>query len=294
MIGIISISVGLSIFFIAWTLLSPEKEDSGQAERNEYYNPDDDSNKVSGLIGRGARSIYQTLPGTLNKNSIEYEELEGLFRRSGNPWNIRVEEFLPTKILFTIFGFITGIVIFGFMLTMFPWIIGALMFAALGFALPSLHYKNSAAQRGNAIKKELPNAIDLIGVTIATGSTLQGAIKQITPILPDSELKKEFTILVREFDLGIPTERAVKNFANRTASEETLNFSNAIVLAQQSGADIANTLERQANSARMAHENIVEQKIAKMGGKMIMIITGLLLPAFVILLIGPMTTQLSL
>src|SRR5205823_9116221 len=101
-------------------------------------------------------------------------------------------------------------------------LVPALAVAAIGFALPGLYVGHKRTLRQKAIQNGLPDALDLLTVSVEAGSGLDQAIlKASTELeLAHPVVAEELRFITTETRAGKSRSEAFANFAKRTGVDD--------------------------------------------------------------------------
>lgn len=286
------LTAGLTVFFLLYAIYSPIRPKKKATVAEGVFGKDDND-----LTQRYTRPILDnfmpSLPeGIVPKSSIsKYAEL---LKVSGNPLKINPEELFVLQIAASLIGFVLGLALAAFnTIESVPSIAFPFVFAALGFFLPYGKHTSLRDSRSRDVQRHLPEALDLLQVVIATGSTFQPALRKVTAQLPESFLREEFTRLNIELQAGATLEYCMTSFARSNTSEEGAAFSSAIIQTQKLGADVTDTLVRQAQLARANQEARIERMIARLQTMLFVPISAFMMPAFLVIFLAPAMSNIA-
>jgi len=162
-------------------------------------------------------------------------------------------------------------------------------YTAVGFVLDVL-----IARRADALRRALPDALDLMVVCSEGGSALDQAMlrvsQELKPVHP--ALAEEFGIVNFEMLAGQPREQALRNLGLRTREPEVRKFTSVLIQADRFGASMIETLRSQAEYLRVRRRQAAHERAAKVGVKIIFPIFFLCFPAMLIVVAGPGILQL--
>lgn len=293
-IGFAAFLLGAAVFITCWVFLSPQR----QAELPYGNVNDEDESGFNKFIRPLLKNFIPESPMRAAMGKESMTRTEELLVRSGNPWNIRSEEFVGAQILFALFGLILGIILYAFgvfeLIPQVPGLIFAPAFAAAGYFIPLSAHRTLVEKRNKEINSQLPEALDLLVISMSSGSIFDSALHEVIPSLSDGILKEEFRRVNKSMESGMTTEAALKEFAMRTLSDDVESFVKAIIQAQKSGdGDITEALSNQASKAREAYENLLEKKIAKLSQTVFIPLAVTMMPALIIITVAPTITQLT-
>lgn len=290
------LSAGLTVFFLLYAIYSPLRPKRSATIAENVFGGTSLENETD-TAKRYTRPLLDnfmpSLPENLisKRNAAKYQEL---LRVSGNPLKINPEELFVLQIAAGIVGFILGLLITALSgLPQVPIFTFPLIFAALGMFLPYAQHISLRDKRAKDVQSNLPEALDLLQVVIATGSTFQPALKKVTSQLPECFLREEFTRMSVALQAGATLEYCLNSFAKSNTSEEAAAFASAIIQTQKLGADVTDTLIRQAQLARANHEARIERMIARLQTMLFVPISAFMMPAFLVIFLAPAMTNIQ-
>jgi tight adherence protein C len=170
---------------------------------------------------------------------------------------------------------------------------GALMgFAAAmglgfgGFIVPGFVVSMKGRARREAIRAQLPDALDLLAVSVEAGLGFDGAAAKLTEHM-EGPLTEEFSLAVGEMRIGEARHDALKKLAERSGAPEVASFTRAIIQADQLGISLGRLLRVQATDARLKRQAAAEEKAMKSPIKMLFPTVIFIFPAMFIVILGP-------
>jgi tight adherence protein C len=200
--------------------------------------------------------------------------------------------FLAAKAAFGGLGLLVGLLMgpatFGFL--------GGMLFTAGvavgGFALPGILVSGRAKRRREEIRAQLPDALDLLAVSVEAGMGFDGAISKLTEYM-DGPLGEEFALTLGEMRIGESRSDALKKLGERAATPEVANFTRAIIQADQLGISLGRILRVQAIDTRDKRQSAAEEKAMKAPIKMLFPTVMFIFPAMFLVILGPALINLS-
>lgn len=137
----------------------------------------------------------------------------------------------------------------------------------VGLMVPQLYLLAQRSGWRNDIERALPNAIDLLCISVAAGSTFDAGLRSVatktTGPLADS-LKDVVTA-----SRYMPTTQAMKRFADSANVAPLTIFVASLIQAEKSGIPLVDILKTQAESVRTYRRQKVEEEINKLATKMV-------------------------
>jgi tight adherence protein B len=154
------------------------------------------------------------------------------------------------------------------------WIVAAIAVGLAALA-PRLMLKMFLWRRNEGLRKQLPDAAMLMAGALRAGASVPTALNQMaSEIRPP--ISQEFELFMREQRLGVSFEQALDNLEVRIPLEDMALFGSAMRVSRETGGNLAETLERLADTLRQ--KLTIEGKIRALTaqGKLQGIIVGLL------------------
>lgn len=298
-VGLIAFFSGIATFFILYALYAPiVKKDKVSQAKIDVFGEDEHTYETSDTLGKYVRPILSNflpqLPA-LPISTSSRNSLKNLILKSGNPWRISPDEFLGLTIALSILGLLVGsaITILAPLPSYLPPIVVILFTTSMFGAMPYMQYTSEKNNRTKTIEKELPEALDLLVITINSGQVFEFALENITKMLPEGMLRTEFTKVVIELQAGTTLERALVELRTKFESEDLESFTKAVIQTSKLGSNVTDTLTQQANFVRENWKARMERRIAKLETTLIIPLGVLMLPAFMLIFIAPTMSQLT-
>lgn len=160
----------------------------------------------------------------------------------------------------------------------------------VGFAFPDLFLKSKIEKRYKAIAQELPNFIDLLRVCIEAGMDMEGALNKI---VANSKglLQEETAQTVTEIKMGKSIAEALQDMAQRINYADFSAFVTMVIQSNQLGISISNVLKSQAQQINVKYLQAMRAKAAKIPVLILIPMVFFILPALLIVIIGPAIIQ---
>jgi len=200
-----------------------------------------------------------------------------------------VSVFYGTKIVMTLVFFVfalllrdsfsnpmMGVVLFGF-------------FGLTGFMLPGIYLKRLIKNRQEALRLSLPDALDLMVVSVEAGLGLDQAIQHVSKELETThkEISEELTLLTLEMRAGKRRSEALKNLAERTGEPEIQKLMAILVQNDRFGTSMAESLRTHSDFMRVRRRQEAEERAGKVGVKLVFPIFFFILPSMMVVAAGP-------
>jgi tight adherence protein C len=167
-----------------------------------------------------------------------------------------------------------------------------LVCGALGALAPGIYLNGRVKRRQLAVSAELPDALDLLSVSVEAGLGFDGAVQKLTEHM-DGPLIEEFELALGGIRIGEGRSEALKKMAERSSSQEMASFVRAIIQADQLGISLGRILKVQAGDTRLKRQLIAEEKAMKAPIKMLFPTVIFIFPAMFLVVLGPAFLNLS-
>jgi tight adherence protein C len=200
--------------------------------------------------------------------------------------------FLALKSGFAIGGFAVGALFGGAVTGARGVLFFSLVLAGFGFIAPDFLVSAKARSRKDSIRSELPDALDLMAVSVEAGMGFDGAISKLTEHMK-GPLADEFALTLSEIRIGESRQDALKKLAERTGTPELASFVRAIIQADQLGISLGRILRVQATDSRLKRQAAAEEKAMKAPIKMLFPTVMFIFPAMFLVILGPAFLNLS-
>ncbi len=159
----------------------------------------------------------------------------------------------------------------------------------LSYKAPDLWVKNKVDNRTKAIRKGVPDALDLMVICAEAGLTVDAAFARVSKELGKAypELGDEFTLTSIELSFLAERRQAFENLAKRVHLEAIKGVVTTMIQTEKYGTPLASALR--VLSAEFRHERMMqaEEKAARLPALMSVPLILFILPTLFIVVIGP-------
>ena len=264
------------------------------------------------MSSRAASTIEDRLgevTGTTVKrpfDSVNYDRLVATLKRVGNLAPKRPTEmgklqqklvaagFRSGEALAVFFGIRLGCAVLAFVVMSTPILVRpnlttALTACALGYLLPSMALGRLAKRRQHRIRLGLPDALDLLVVSVEAGLGLDQAIQRVADELgfAHPDLCDELRLINLELRAGKNRSEALHNLAERTGVDDVTSLVAMLVQTDKFGTSVAQSLRVHSETLRTKRRQRAEEAAAKTGVKMVFPLVFCIFPAIWVVTIGP-------
>ena len=165
----------------------------------------------------------------------------------------------------------------------------------LSYKAPDIYLKNLITKRSDAIRKGLPDALDLLVICAEAGLTVDAAFHRVAKELGKAypELGEECALTAIE--LGFLTDRrqAFENLSKRVALDAVKGVVTTMIQTEKYGTPLASALR--VLSAEFRNERMMraEEKAARLPAIMTVPLIVFILPTLFVVILGPAACSIS-
>ena len=174
--------------------------------------------------------------------------------------------------------------------------VGALALALfIGYKGPELYISNIAKKRSDAIRKGLPDALDLLVICAEAGLTVDAAFNRVAKELGRAypELGDEFALTAIELSFLNERKKAFDNLAYRVDLDAVKGVVTTMIQTERYGTPLASALR--VLSAEFRNERMMraEEKAARLPAIMTVPLILFILPVLFIVILGPAACSIA-
>lgn len=160
-----------------------------------------------------------------------------------------------------------------------------------GFIAPDMLLSTRATSRQNAIRRALPEALDLMAISVQAGVGLEQAVAIVTERLP-GPLGEELSRFLHELQLGFSRREALVALRERTSCPELATFILSLLQADALGIAIGDVLKTQASEIRAKRRQLARERAAKAPVRLLFPLIFGILPSLFVVILGPAGIQI--
>ena len=170
-----------------------------------------------------------------------------------------------------------------------PNIVLAFGAAGLGYLLPNIVLARLEKRRQHRIRLSLPDALDLLVVSVEAGLGLDQAIQRVGEelVFAHPELCEELRLINFELRAGKPRSEALHNLGERTGVDDVISLVAMLVQTDKFGTSVAQSLRVHSDTLRTKRRQRAEEAAAKTGVKMVFPLVLCIFPAIWVVTLGP-------
>lgn len=165
----------------------------------------------------------------------------------------------------------------------------------LSYKAPDLFIDNKVSKRSAAIRKGLPDALDLLVICAEAGLTVDAAFNRVAKELGKAypELGDEFTLTAIELSFLTERRQAFENLATRVKLDAVKGVVTTMIQTEKYGTPLASALR--VLSAEFRNERMMraEEKAARLPAIMTVPLILFILPVLFVVILGPAACSIS-
>jgi tight adherence protein C len=246
---------------------------------------------LSRVVRPVAGSILAMLGAVLPGNYRE--RVHSQLIRAGMASQFRAEEIITLRVLGAVVGLLLGIfVIASGTIGGGGGLLFVVLLPVVGSQLPKSWLDRKVEARMDAIRRDLPDTLDLMAISVEAGVGFEGALGVVCDNF-SSPLADEFARTLREMELGLPRREALQNLKKRTEVPELSNFVLTLTQADALGMPVGRVLKTSAEEMRSKRQQWAREKAAKLPVKILFPLVFFIFPAIFVVLLGPAASDIG-
>jgi len=230
--------------------------------------------------GTGAGAILRTLTPERVARRVRH-----MIDVAGRPAGFTMTRVLWAKLAFALAAVLLGTLATAARPSLLEVVI-VLAAVAGGYHLPEAALWGRGTERQQAIARELPDVLDQMTIAVEAGLGFEAALARAASS-GKGVLAEELGRTVQDVAVGRPRREAYQALATRTEVPELKRFVGAVNQADTYGVPLADVLRVQADEARVKRRQRAEEQAMKVPVKVVFPLVVCILPALLIVVVGP-------
>jgi tight adherence protein C len=293
-VAALALVAGVGVFLVVWSMAAAQPGDvelvTGRLRSYAGQQPltveelelrESIWERVFGPAARRSRKLLSSVtPASL------ITDMSRRLSLAGRPYGLSGTDFQSLRLVLGVLGFLLGLtagVLIGQSLV-------AASLAALGVVVgywgPRLWLDRKVRARQNDILRALPNALELMSVSVEAGLGFDVAMRRVADRY-ENDLSEELDQVLTETALGRPRAEALHAMGERVGIQELQNFANAVAQSQLFGTSISAILKVQAEEMRRRRYLQARERGARAPLRMLPPMLGCIFPTLWVVLLGP-------
>jgi tight adherence protein C len=216
------------------------------------------------------------------------------FTALGRPEADAVDRFLAVRLVTAVIAPIAALYMFfaGPVSGGFTKLVVTGMTFAIFWLGPEAVLNRKVGERQMAIRKALPDTLDLLVISVEAGLGFDQAVQRVVANV-EGPLSDEFSRMLGEMRAGSGRSDALKGIQERVGLPEVKSFVMALLQADTFGVSIGRVLRGQADELRIKRRQFAQERAMKAPVKMLIPMVFCIFPALFIVVIGPAIINIS-
>ena len=238
---------------------------------------------------RTVAPVVDTLSGLGNRFTPEgYKEKTRLrFMAAGYRDQDTVDRFFALRVVLIALVPVVWWFIYGFAgMSGMTGLASALLMSVVFVLGPDAMINRRVEERQNAIRRALPDVLDLLVISVEAGLGFEQALDRTVAAVP-GPLTEEFARMLGEVRAGSSRANAMRAMERRCDVPELRSFVLAILQADTFGVSIGRVLRAQADEMRIKRRQLAQERAQKAPVKMLIPMVFCVFPALFVVVIGP-------
>ena len=230
------------------------------------------------------------------KTEVERDKLKMRLAEAG----FRSEAASPIFLTIKVLAAVTGLVLAGGVTLLTTGLTPTLLLrsilgAGIAFFAPEFILDMMRSNRKKQITLGLPDALDLLVVSVEAGLGLDQGIRKVADEMRSSYrvLSDELQLSTLHLQMGRVRASVLQELGSRTGVEDLRMLATLLIQADKFGSGVAQALRVQSEAMRIKRQQIAEEKAAKTAVKLIFPLVIFIFPGVFVVLVGPAAIQMA-
>lgn len=242
-------------------------------------------------LGHPGRGAPPRAPARTPRRGRKESSSADLVKRAGLEGRVDEDGLRAARLRLAGMGAAAGAVV-GAIISLEMGLLLAAVAAAAGLYAPTWALRRLERERALELERSLPEMLEVVALGLRSGLSFDRSFQLYSMHFPSS-FARSCASAQKSWSLGLRTrDEALRELAQSYRSDQLERTAERIVRSLRFGSALAPDLEAAAAEARARRRSQVEERVAKAPVKM-MVPTGvLILPAMLILILGPILLEL--
>ena len=174
-------------------------------------------------------------------------------------------------------------------------VLGTVALTISAYLIPNMWLDRQAVARQRALRKGLPDAMDLCVICLEGGLGFTATVQRIAEVLGavHPALALELKIVFKRIHMGMPVGEAFSEFGKRSGVNEIKQLAAVIGESERLGGGLTSSLRGHAQALRQQRAQRAEEQAHKAGVKILFPTVGFILPALFVVMMGPAVVRIA-
>lgn len=242
-------------------------------------------------LGHPGRGAPPRAPARTLRRGRKGSSSTDLVKRAGLEGRVDEDGLRAARLRLAGMGAAAGAVV-GAVISLEMGLLLAAVAAAAGLYAPTWALRRLERERALELERSLPEMLEVVALGLRSGLSFDRSLQLYSMHFPSS-FARSCASAQKSWSLGLRTrDEALRELAQSYRSDQLERTAERIVRSLRFGSALAPDLEAAAAEARARRRSQVEERVAKAPVKMMVPTGALILPAMLILILGPILLEL--
>ncbi len=242
-------------------------------------------------LGHPGRGAPPRAPARTPRRGRKGSSSADLVKRAGLEGRVDEDGLRAARLRLAGMGAAAGAVV-GAVISLEMGLLLAAVAAAAGLYAPTWALRRLERERALELERSLPEMLEVVALGLRSGLSFDRSFQLYSMHFPSS-FARSCASAQKSWSLGLRTrDEALRELAQSYRSDQLERTAERIVRSLRFGSALAPDLEAAAAEARARRRSQVEERVAKAPVKMMVPTGALILPAMLILILGPILLEL--
>lgn len=242
-------------------------------------------------LGHPGRGAPPRAPARTPRRGRRGSSSTDLVKRAGLEGRVDEDGLRAARLRLAGMGAAAGAVV-GAVISLEMGLLLAAVAAAAGLYAPTWALRRLERERALELERSLPEMLEVVALGLRSGLSFDRSFQLYSMHFPSS-FARSCASAQKSWSLGLRTrDEALRELAQSYRSDQLERTAERIVRSLRFGSALAPDLEAAAAEARARRRSQVEERVAKAPVKMMVPTGALILPAMLILILGPILLEL--
>lgn len=242
-------------------------------------------------LGHPGRGAPPRAPARTPRRGRKGSSSTDLVKRAGLEGRVDEDGLRAARLRLAGMGAAAGAVV-GAIISLEMGLLLAAVAAAAGLYAPTWALRRLERERALELERSLPEMLEVVALGLRSGLSFDRSFQLYSMHFPSS-FARSCASAQKSWSLGLRTrDEALRELAQSYRSDQLERTAERIVRSLRFGSALAPDLEAAAAEARARRRSQVEERVAKAPVKMMVPTGALILPAMLILILGPILLEL--
>ena len=242
-------------------------------------------------LGHPRRGAPPRAPARTPRRGRKGSSSTDLVKRAGLEGRVDEDGLRAARLRLAGMGAAAGAVV-GAVISLEMGLLLAAVAAAAGLYAPTWALRRLERERALELERSLPEMLEVVALGLRSGLSFDRSFQLYSMHFPSS-FARSCASAQKSWSLGLRTrDEALRELAQSYRSDQLERTAERIVRSLRFGSALAPDLEAAAAEARARRRSQVEERVAKAPVKMMVPTGALILPAMLILILGPILLEL--